>query len=164
MAARNGAMVRGGEEPAGVARARAIARMLDAAVRVPGIGTRFGLDAVLGLVPGLGDVAGAALSGYVVILAARMGAPASVVGRMLGNVAVDTLVGTVPVLGDLFDIGWKSNTRNVALLDGYLERPHETKRSSRMVMGLVLLALVALAAFGVAVAVFVVRGLASVVS
>jgi hypothetical protein len=132
-------------------------------VRVPGIGTRFGLDAVLGLVPGLGDVAGAALSGYVVLLAARMGAPASVVGRMIGNVALDTLVGTVPLLGDLFDIGYKSNTRNVALLDGYLERPHETHRSSRMVMGLALLALVALAAFGVAVAVFVVRGVASVV-
>jgi hypothetical protein len=104
-------------------RARALTRVLDTAVRVPGTPVRFGLDAVLGLVPGLGDVAGAALAGYVVLLGTRLGAPTSVVLRMLANVAVDTAVGTVPVLGDLFDVAWKSNTRNLALLEHYVAQP-----------------------------------------
>jgi hypothetical protein len=118
---------------------------------------RFGLDAVLGLVPGLGDLAGAVLAGYVVVLAARLGAPASVITRMLGNVAVDTLVGTVPVVGDAFDVGWKSNLRNVALLEGFLGQPEGTRRSSRAMVVGVVVALALLAALGVAAAVFVVR-------
>ena len=84
-----------------LAQARTLARLLDSAARVPGTEIRFGADAILGLVPGLGDVAGAALAGYLVILAQRLGAPRAVVLRMLGNVAFDTLVGTVPLAGDL---------------------------------------------------------------
>jgi hypothetical protein len=149
------------EQPVG--RARALSRLLDSAVRVPGTPIRFGLDAVLGLVPGLGDVAGAALSGYVVLLAARLGAPRSVVARMLANVAVDTAVGTVPLLGDLFDVGWKSNTRNVALLERYLEQPAATKAASRGVVAAILVALVLLAAAGIALAVVVVRAIAGAI-
>jgi Domain of unknown function (DUF4112) len=132
----------------GLATARLVARLLDSAVGVPGTGMRVGLDPLLGLVPGLGDVAGAALSGYIVLLAARRGAPASVVARMLGNVAVDTAVGAVPVLGDLFDVGWKSNTRNVALLERHLDRPAEASGSSRLVVAGVLAVLLLFAALG----------------
>lgn len=103
-------------------RARALARLLDTAVRVPGTNIRFGLDSVLGLVPGFGDFAGAALSGYVILTAARAGAPNTLLARMLANVGIDALVGAVPVLGDLFDIAFKANVRNAALLDGYLAR------------------------------------------
>jgi predicted aconitase with swiveling domain len=147
--------------PAGLDRARALTRLLDSAGRVPGTNMRFGLDPVLGLVPGLGDVAGAGLAGYVVLLAVRHGAPRAVVARMVGNVAVDAVVGSVPLVGDLFDAGWKANTRNLALLEGAIERPTEARAASRAVVAGTLVALLVLAAAGVAVAVLVVRLVAS---
>ena len=76
---------------------------------------------------------------------------------MLGNVAVDTLVGTVPFLGDLFDVGWKANLRNVALLERYLERPASTRAASRTVVALVLGGLALLGVAGAVIAVGVVR-------
>ena len=120
---------------------------------------RVGLDPLLGLVPGLGDVAGAALSGYVVLLGTRLGAPRSVVLRMLGNVAVDTIVSAVPVLGDAFDVGWKSNTRNVALLERYLAQPGSTRASSRSLVGAVAVVLGLLAIAGIAISMLVVWAL-----
>jgi hypothetical protein len=142
-----------------LAHARTITRLLDSVARVPGTSFRFGLDPIVGIIPGLGDVAGAALSGYVVLLASRMGAPTSVLVRMLGNVALDTAVGTVPLLGDLFDAGFKSNTRNLALLERHLAVPAATHRASRLVVWLTLLALLLLAIGGIVVAVLVVRWL-----
>ena len=120
---------------------------------------RVGLDPVLGLVPGLGDVAGAALSGYVVLLGARLGAPRSVVLRMLGNVALDTVVSAVPILGDAFDVGWKSNTRNVALLERYLAQPGTARASSRTLVGAVVVVLALLAIAGITITMFVVLAL-----
>ena len=120
---------------------------------------RFGLDPVLGLIPGLGDVAGAALSGYVVLLASQLGAPTTVIVRMLGNVVIDTVGGTVPVIGDLFDAGWKSNSRNLALLERHLGKPESTKRASRAVVLLTVAALLLLAVGSVVVAVLLVRAL-----
>jgi hypothetical protein len=142
-----------------LARARALTRLLDSAARVPGTSFRVGLDPVLGLVPGLGDVAGAALSSYVVILASRLGAPTTVIVRMLGNVVIDTVGGTVPLVGDLFDAGWKSNTRNLSLLERHLDAPASTKRASRAVVWLTVAALVLLAVGAVAVATLLVRAL-----
>ena len=142
-----------------LARARALTRLLDSAARVPGTNFRFGLDPVLGLIPGLGDVAGAALSGYVVILASRLGAPKSVIVRMLGNVALDTVAGTMPVVGDLFDAGWKSNTRNLALLERHVGLPTTERAASRAVVWLTVAALAVLALGAVALAIFVVRAL-----
>ena len=139
--------------------ARALAHILDDGVRIPGLGVRFGLDAVIGLVPGLGDFAGAILSGYVVLLGARLGAPKSVILRMLGNVAIDVVGGAVPVLGDLFDVGWKANLRNVALLDRWVDQPGRTQATSRRAVGLTVLALAVLAMGGLALAVLVVRAL-----
>jgi hypothetical protein len=143
------------EDP--LARARTLTRLLDSAARVPGTGIRVGLDPVLGLVPGLGDVAGAVLSGYVVLLASRLGAPTTVIVRMLGNVVVDTVGGTVPVIGDLFDIGWKANTRNLALLERHLGRPEATKRASRAVVWGTIAALLLLTVGALLVAALVVR-------
>jgi len=147
-----------------LARARTLARLLDSAARVPGTGIRFGADAVLGLVPGLGDVAGAALAGYLVLLAQRLGAPRAVVLRMLGNVAVDTIGGTVPLIGDLFDVAYKSNLRNLALLERAIERPTATSRTSRLLVAATLLGLVLLVAGGLVVTVLVVRAIAHAVS
>jgi len=142
-----------------LARARALTRLLDSAARVPGTNVRFGLDPLLGLVPGLGDVAGAALSGYVVLLASRLGAPTTVIVRMLGNVVVDTVGGTVPVIGDLFDAGWKANTRNLALLERHLGQPAATERASRAVVWLTIGALTLLAVGAIAVATLIVRAI-----
>jgi len=127
---------------ASVGRARALARLLDSAVTVPGTKIRFGADSLIGLIPGLGDVAGAVLSGYIVLVATRLGVPASVVARMLLNIGVDTLVGSVPVLGDLFEVVWKSNQMNVALLERHLGEPVATRRASRwLVTGVVVVAI-----------------------
>ena len=142
-----------------LARARTLTNLLDNAVRVPGTSMRFGLDPVLGLIPGLGDVAGAALSGYVVLLASQLGAPTTVIVRMLGNVVIDTVGGTVPVIGDLFDAGWKSNSRNLALLERHLGKPESTKRASRAVVWLTVAALLLLGIGSVIVAVLLVRAL-----
>jgi hypothetical protein len=145
------------EDP--LARARALTRLLDSAARVPGTSFRFGLDPVLGLVPGLGDVAGAALSGYVVVLASRLGAPKTVIVRMLGNVVIDTVGGTIPVIGDLFDAGWKSNSRNLALLERHVAQPTAAKAASRAVVWLTVAVLALLGIGAVAVAVILVRAL-----
>jgi hypothetical protein len=127
---------------ASVGRARALARLLDSAVTVPGTNIRVGADSLIGLIPGLGDIAGAVLSGYIVLVATRLGAPASVVARMLLNIGVDTVVGSVPVLGDLFDVAWKSNQMNVALLERHLGAPIATRRTSRwLVTGVIVVAI-----------------------
>jgi hypothetical protein len=140
--------------------ARKLARLLDTAVRVPGTNLRVGLDPILGLIPGAGDLVGGALSAYVLLLAARAGASRTVLLRMLGNLGVDSLVGTVPLLGDLFDVGFKANARNVRLLDEHLERPRETERASRLFVAAVIASALLLAVGAIAVAVLVVRAIA----
>ena len=141
-------------EPA-VERLRTLARLLDSALRIPGTQYRFGIDAIIGLVPGIGDAIGAIFSMFIVFQAARLGVSRATLMRMLGNVALDTLVGAVPLLGDLFDAGWKSNTRNIGLLESHLERPVSTRRSSRRVVVLVGVALLLLLAGVIALGVLV---------
>jgi hypothetical protein len=143
-----------------IARARSIARMLDSAVRIPGTNIRFGLDAIVGLIPGLGDVAGAVFAGYVILLSSQLGVSRSVIARMVANVAVDTAVGTVPALGDVFDVVWKSNLRNVALLEraaGDSTAPPVNKG----IIAAALLVLVLLIAAGIAVAVLIIKAVAN---
>ena len=114
--------------------------------------------------PGLGDVAGAALSGYIVTIAARLGAPGFVLVRMLGNVAIDLAIGSIPLLGDLFDFGWKANTRNLALIERYVTNPDRTHRSSALMVGATIGGLVLLGAAGIALAFFVLKGLLAALS
>jgi hypothetical protein len=144
----------GTRDPA-VERLRSLARLLDTAFQVPGTRYRFGIDAIIGLVPGIGDAVSAVFSMFIVFQAARMGVSRATLMRMLGNVALDTIVGEVPLLGDLFDAGWKSNTRNIGLLESHLERPVSTRRSSRRVVILVGVALLLLLAGVVALGVLV---------
>jgi hypothetical protein len=142
-----------------VRRVRALARLLDEAVRIPGTNIRVGLDALIGLLPGGGDLVGALLSGSALLIAHRAGAPASVLGRMVANVALDALIGVVPVLGDLFDVAWKANSRNATLLEEWIARPTEARRASRgVVAGLVVL-LVLVVAGAIALSVLVFRAL-----
>jgi hypothetical protein len=137
---------------------------LDAAVRVPGTNIRFGLDAVLGLIPGAGDIAGGLLSTFIILQAARLGASGSVLARMVMNVAVDSIVGAVPILGDLFDVGWKSNMRNAELLERYVERPQATRVASWWAIIGAVAAVALIVAGMIAVVVAVVRWLAGLAS
>jgi hypothetical protein len=134
------------------ARVRALARALDSAVRIPGTSVTLGLDSIVGLVPGVGDFAGALMSGYIVLVSARMGVPPSTVARMILNLGVDTLVGSVPLLGDLFDVGFRANLRNAELLDRHLAEPAAAGRSSRMAIAAAIGGVVLLMAGGVALA------------
>jgi hypothetical protein len=134
---------------------RRLAWLLDAAIRLPG-GFRIGLDGIVGLVPGIGDALGLAASGYIVMRARRFGVPRVVLARMIGNVALEFVIGTIPVLGDLFDFVFKSNLRNLALIEQYLVNEREVRRSSRVrvfvvtLLGLALLALLLFAVFRLA--------------
>ncbi|BBE72025.1 DUF4112 domain-containing protein [Oharaeibacter diazotrophicus] len=101
-------------------RIEAIARLMDAAFRVPGTGIRFGLDSVAGLVPVAGDAVGLLASGWLVYEAQRLGAPEATLRRMAANVAIDAAVGAVPFLGDVFDVFFKANLRNLAILRDHL--------------------------------------------
>jgi hypothetical protein len=103
-----------------VARIDALATLLDTALILPGTNVRFGLDALLGLVPGIGDVITTAMALYIVHEARQLGAPGHVIVRMLANVALDGIVGAVPVIGDAFDVLWRSNRRNMRLLQEWL--------------------------------------------
>ena len=142
---------------------RKLARVMDTAVRIPGTRVRFGLDAVLGLLPGAGDVASGAVSLYSILVAARLGAPRSVLVRMATNIVIDSAIGTIPLLGDLFDVGWKANTRNVALLDRYTLAPQRTQASSRVFAGALVIALILVLAAIATVLVLAVRGLLSLI-
>jgi len=138
---------------------RNLARVLDEVVRVPGTNVRFGLDAILGLIPGAGDVLGGLLSSFIILQAARLGAPQSVLLRMVMNIGIDSLVGAVPILGDLFDVAWKSNTRNVALLERYAERPAATRTVSRLTVAAAVAAVLVIVVVMIALVVAIVRGL-----
>ena len=105
-----------------VARIDALATLLDTALVIPGTGVRFGLDALIGLFPGVGDLITTALSLFIVHEAYQLGAPGHVIVRMLGNVAVDGVFGAVPLVGDAFDVLWRANRRNMRLLREWLER------------------------------------------
>ena len=98
----------------------------------------------IGLIPGAGDVLTTGVSAYALLTATRMGAPASVIARMAGNIVLDLLVGAIPLVGDLFDIGWKANTRNVKLLERFAADPKGARRGSLLALAV---------AFGVILAV-----------
>jgi hypothetical protein len=132
-------------------RLRALASLLDSRLTIPGTRFGVGLDPILGLVPGLGDAATMAMSGWVVLQAARIGVPKSTLLLMLLNVGVDALVGTVPVLGDLFDFVWRSNRRNMRLLERHLHEPLASRAASRRwlwAIAAVIVVLVGLALWG----------------
>ena len=109
-----------------------IAWLLDSSIPITGTSFTIGLDAIVGIVPVLGDLIGVLLSSYILGEAARLGAPRSLLMRMSFNVAVEGIVGMIPLAGDVFDAAWKANQKNVRLLDGWLDSPQKAKRSSRL--------------------------------
>lgn len=105
---------------ASLPRIRRLSRLMDSAARIPGTRIRFGLDGLIGLIPGLGDAAAAGVSAWIVREAYASGVPNRVLAKMLGNIAIDFVGGTVPLVGDVFDVYWKANLRNVRLLEEVL--------------------------------------------
>lgn len=110
-------------------RLEGLAWLLDDSILLPGLNTRIGFDGLLGLIPGLGDLISAAVSTYILAEAHRLGASRAILLRMSANVLIDTLVGSIPFVGDLFDFGFKANKRNVLLLTQFLDEPQKSARS-----------------------------------
>jgi hypothetical protein len=131
---------------------RRISKLLDNAIAIPGTKISFGLDPILGLLPGGGDTVTGGIAAYIVIEAARMGIPREILWKMVGNILIDSFAGTVPVVGDLFDLGWKANVKNIELLEKHLDVAESTKSDRLFLFGLILV--LALIVLGFAVITF----------
>ncbi|HEX5633800.1 MAG TPA: DUF4112 domain-containing protein [Gemmatimonadales bacterium] len=140
-------------------RYRSLAWLLDESIKLPFLPFRIGLDAIVGLVPGVGDIVVGGVGAYALFVAYRLGAPPAVLARMVGNVGIDTLVGSIPLLGDLFDAGFKANTRNRRLLDRWIEQPGRTSRRSALVLAASLVVLLAIVGTSLWLAVLAVRAI-----
>jgi hypothetical protein len=106
-------------QPASLRHINMLAKLMDAQFTLPGTNIKFGLDALLGLVPGAGDISTFAVSGYMVMIMAKNGASGYVLARMILNILIDAIIGAVPLIGDLFDVAFKANLRNMRLMDQY---------------------------------------------
>lgn len=99
-----------------------LAKLMDSQFTIPGTNIKFGLDALIGLVPGAGDLSTFAISGYMLILMAKNGASGFVLARMVLNILIDAIVGAIPLLGDIFDVAFKANNRNMRLMNQYYKQ------------------------------------------
>ena len=127
---------------------KALSKLMDAQFRIPGTSIRFGLDGIIGLVPGVGDFISFLISGYIVSVAVNKGASGFVVARMLLNIVIDALVGAIPILGDIFDVVYKANQRNMQLLqEHYVEGKHQGS-SMKVIIPVVLVLLTVLFGLG----------------
>jgi len=141
-------------------RVKTLAKLLDNSIAIPGTGWKIGFDPLVGLIPGIGDLIGAVLSGYIILEAARSDVPAFTLARMVVNVGIDTLLGAVPAVGDLFDAAWKSNMKNVALLERHLGTSSAvsgTRRSATGAIALAVIALILILGAGLALGIFTAR-------
>ena len=104
--------------------------LLDSSIRIPFTNRTIGLDGIIGLIPGVGDVSGGLISGYIIIKALTLGVPLLVIARMVLNMIIEGVIGVIPFVGDIFDFIFKSNRRNVCLMQSYLNDPEETASRS----------------------------------
>lgn len=126
---------------ASLRRLRRISHLLDNAIPIPGTKYRIGLDPILGLIPGGGDLISSIFAGYVVFKSAQMGVPQETLVKMATNIVFDTVAGTVPVAGDLLDVAWKANVKNIELLDAHLGSPEPGKKANWLFVAALLLGL-----------------------
>lgn len=142
---------------------RRVAHLLDNAFPIPGTKYRVGIDPILGLIPGLGDAITSLMSTYIVLIAMQMRVSKWTLTRMIFNILVESVVGMVPVVGDLFDAAWKSNERNRLLLEANMKNP-ATRRIDRWFVGLVILVLLAIVAATITGAVYLIQWFAHQIS
>jgi hypothetical protein len=124
---------------------RSLRRLLDEAFRVPGTRIRFGWDAIIGVIPWAGDLVTALMAGAIIIEAHRMRVPRVVQLRMLLNVGIDLAIGLVPFAGDVADVFWKSNTKNMAMLERHAAEPVAASAGDWALVGIVIASVVAMA-------------------
>jgi len=138
------------DRPRGLAEIEALAWLLDNSIPVPGTGgRRFGIDALIGFVPVVGDLVSGGIGLFVVWRGSRLGMPRIVVARMLANSAIDIAIGAIPFIGDAFDLWFKANTRNLAIIRRHLEEPDtSTRRDWLTLVGLIGLLVVIVALLG----------------
>ena len=118
-----------------VARLEALAKLMDGAFVLPGTNIRMGLDGLIGLIPVAGDMICGLISGYLIWEARQLGAPTWLIARMIGNTLLDTVVGAVPVVGDAFDVMFRANMKNMALLRRYVEKHGITCPGGKVIDG-----------------------------
>lgn len=140
-------------------RIRTLGHLLDNAVPIPGSGYRVGIDPLLGLIPGAGDVVSLILSAYIVIEAARFKLSASTLFRMVFNIVLEAVVGTVPLLGDAVDFVWKANAQNLALLESHLNDPQPNQAADKKFIIIAFIILAALVIGAIALMVLILRGI-----
>jgi uncharacterized membrane protein len=121
-----------------------LSHVLDDFIRIPGTSIRFGLDGIVGFIPGIGDLIGGIASCIIIVAAWVRGVSYVTVTRMVANVAIEVVVGSIPVLGDMFDIAWRANRRNYALLVGSVDEPRKHTIQSWLFLGGLCLVLIAL--------------------
>lgn len=129
------------QRASGLDRIRALGYLLDDAIPIPGTGYSFGLDPIVGLLPAGGDIVGTVLSAYIVLEAARFRLSVPTLTRMVFNILLETVVGTIPLIGDLFDVGWKANAKNLRLLESHLQDPTRSQAADQRFFIVVVLAL-----------------------
>jgi len=119
-----------------LARLRRLAYWLDEGIRLPGTSFRIGLDPIIGLLPGVGDITGAILAGGILVEAVRRGASRFTLSRMAYNIVLDTVFGAIPIVGDAFDVVWKANRRNIELLDRHVAQSKRAGKADRLFVAL----------------------------
>ncbi|MEL7451049.1 MAG: DUF4112 domain-containing protein [Pseudomonadota bacterium] len=137
-------------------RLKRFATLLDSAITLPG-GFRIGVSGFIGMIPGLGDVIASALTASIILSAVRLRPPVSVMVRMLLNMAIDFVIGIVPLVGDLADFAFKANDRNVRLLEAYLAAPGKTTTHSRWLLFAIVFAVLAMLGAAVVIGIVVAR-------
>lgn len=149
-----------------VRRMRSLSTLLDNAIRVPGTSIGFGIDPILGLIPGGGDILGGVLSIYIVFEAFKLGLPQERLITMVSNIALETITGTVPVFGDIFDVAWKANVKNVEILEDYVNSPEDGKKADSwfifLLLGGLLLLIIFIAIIGIAIFALILQALSSI--
>jgi hypothetical protein len=133
------------EPPRGLKNLNALAKLMDAQFRIPGTDIRFGVDGVIGLIPGVGDFVSFLISSYLVSVAVNKGASGFVLARMVFNIVLDALVGAVPVLGDIFDVAFKANQRNMKLLQQHYTEGRHKGSAKKVIIPVVVVILAVLA-------------------
>jgi Domain of unknown function (DUF4112) len=118
-----------------VARLEAVGRLMDGAIVLPGTNIRLGLDAIIGLVPVAGDVISGLVSSYLIWEARQLGAPRWLIARMMANALLDTTIGAIPVVGDAFDLMFRANMKNMALLRRHMEKRGFTRAAGPIIDG-----------------------------
>ena len=131
--------------PKGLRRMQYLAKLMDSQFRLPGTKYRFGLDAIIGLIPGGGDLSTFAISSYIIWVMAHNGASGFVLARMVLNVLIDSLFGMIPIIGDLFDFAFKANMRNVRLMQQYYEEGRHRGSAWKVIVPLLILLFLILA-------------------